>query len=110
GEPGAPEGGGGGGDRADAHPFGADTGDRPGTQREQGLPTAAFRLGAGGDQAHGGAVVLAAGVARGHGGVGVQPGPYGAQRGEVPGGGAGARVLVGVDDAFRCAAGGGHGD
>ncbi len=68
-QPGAVEGGGGGGHRADAHDLGADAGHGPRPQREQRPQPAPLGLGAGGDHAHRGAVVLPAGVARGHGGL-----------------------------------------
>ena len=102
--PGAVEGGGGRRDRSDAHHLGADAGHGPRPQREQRAQAAALGLLARGDDAHRGAVVLAAGVAGGDGGLGVDLPAHRPQRGELLEGGLGAGVLVAVDDDVGLAA------
>ena len=110
GEPGAVEGRGGRGDRADAHHLGADAGDGPRLQGEQRAQPAALGLLAGGHDAHRGAVVLAAGVAGGDGGLGVDLLAHRPQRGQLLEGGLGAGVLVAVDDDVGLAAAARDGD
>src|SRR5882757_6524497 len=81
-ETGSLQGLGGGRYRADAHDLGADPGGRPTDQAGQGAKSQFDGTFLGGDHADGGAVVLTAGVAGGHGRLRVLADHDGSQRGQ----------------------------
>src|ERR1700722_12480353 len=89
------------GPAADAHRGGCDAGHAPAHEPGQRAQAKLGGLLRAGDQARGGRVVLAAGVAGGNGGLRVQAQPNWLELAEDLDAGVGARVLVGLEDGLR---------